>query len=651
MFANQLIAGLVLAGGLLAQAPPAWTPEYSMKVRNVADVTPSPDGKWVAWTETRPVMDGEKSEMLTHIWLARGDGSDRWQLTRGDKSATSPAFSPDGRFVFFASNRGGARQIFRIAVDGGEAEALTSFKGAVGTFAVSPDGKWVAFTGRETDPNDERAVKEKRDWKVADENPRNQLLYLSAVEPGLDGKRPWKRAAAGPYNIGNFDWSPDSRRIAYEARPTPGADDGRKADIWEVEIETAKVNALAATPGTEAQPRYSPDGRFLAFVRGSGGSIAGAQVALLTRAEGKIRDLPKSFDESPALLDWSPDSRGIFFHEGRGAKRFVYALPVDGPPVVLYAPAKGTATPSKISGFWMGLTIQASDEPVEAYLMDVRGGGPKRVSAANSSLPIPPLGKTDVIRWRAKDGREVEGLVTYPVGYEKGKRYPLILNIHGGPAGAFGESFIGAASLYPIATFAAKGWVTLRPNPRGSTGYGLPFRAANINDWGGGDYGDIMAGVDYLIAQGVVDENRMAVMGWSYGGYMTNWVVGQTQRFKAAVSGAGISSLISMWGTNDIPTTLDDYFEGTWYEQPDRYIRMSPLKYVDRVTTPFLVLHGGEDIRVPLTQGIEMYEGVKRRGTPARMVVYPRTPHGPQEPKFLLDIMQRHVSWVEEHVR
>jgi dipeptidyl aminopeptidase/acylaminoacyl peptidase len=319
--------------------------------------------------------------------------------------------------------------------------------------------------------------------------------------------------------------------------------------------------------------------------------------------------------------------------------------------VVLYAPAKGTATPSKISGFWMGLTIQASDEPVEAYLMDVRGGGPKRVSAANSSLPLPPLGKTDVIRWRAKDGREVEGLVTYPVGYEKGKRYPLILNIHGGPAGAFGESFIGAASLYPIATFAAKGWVTLRPNPRGSTGYGLPFRAANINDWGGGDYGDIMAGVDYLIAQGVVDENRMAVMGWSYGGYMTNWVVGQTQRFKAAVSGAGISSLISMWGTNDIPTTLDDYFEGTWYEQPDRYIRMSPLKYVDRVTTPFLVLHGGEDIRVPLTQGIEMYEGVKRRGTPARMVVYPRTPHGPQEPKFLLDIMQRHVSWVEEHVR
>lgn len=651
MFANQLIAGLVLAGGLLAQAPPAWTPEYSMKVRNVADVTPSPDGKWVAWTETRPVMDGEKSEMLTHIWLARGDGSDRWQLTRGDKSATSPAFSPDGRFVFFASNRGGARQIFRIAVDGGEAEALTSFKGAVGTFAVSPDGKWVAFTGRETDPNDERAVKEKRDWKVADENPRNQSLYLSAVEPGLDGKRPWKRAATGPYNIGNFDWSPDSRRIAYEARPTPGADDGRKADIWEVEIETAKVTALAATPGTEAQPRYSPDGRFLAFVRGSGGSIAGAQVALLTRAEGKIRDLPKSFDESPALLDWSPDSRGIFFHEGRGAKRFVYALPVDGPPVVLYAPAKGTATPSKISGFWMGLTIQASDEPVEAYLMDVRGGGPKRVSAANSSLPLPPLGKTDVIRWRAKDGREVEGLVTYPVGYEKGKRYPLILNIHGGPAGAFGESFIGAASLYPIATFAAKGWVTLRPNPRGSTGYGLPFRAANINDWGGGDYGDIMAGVDYLIAQGVVDENRMAVMGWSYGGYMTNWVVGQTQRFKAAVSGAGISSLISMWGTNDIPTTLDDYFEGTWYEQPDRYIRMSPLKYVDRVTTPFLVLHGGEDIRVPLTQGIEMYEGVKRRGTPARMVVYPRTPHGPQEPKFLLDIMQRHVSWVEEHVR
>jgi dipeptidyl aminopeptidase/acylaminoacyl peptidase len=624
-----------------------------MQVKTVTAPVASPDGKLAAWTQTQPVMDGEKSEMLTHVFLAHADGSGRMQLTRGDKSANAPAFSPDSAWVFFASERGGKRNVYRIAVDGGEAEPITNWTGTLGGYAVSPDGKWIAFTAREADPSEETAKRQKLDFKVIDENPRNQSLWLAPVEPDVHGRRPVKKAASGPWNVGAFDWSPDARRIAYEVRPTPDADDGRKADILEVEIESGKIRPVAATAATEAQPRYSPDGRMLAYVRSlqSARRIDGSRIALVNLTDLKSRDLPATADESPFLAGWVKDR--IFFTEGRGTRAVLYAMPIDGPPAVIFAPSRGTfgnAIALNRAGTHAGLGMQSPDEPVEAYLMDVASLKPVRVSAANTDLPKQPIGETRVIKWKAKDGKEIEGLLTLPVGYDKAKRYPLILNIHGGPAGAFGETFIGASGLYPIASFAAKGWAVLRANPRGSTSYGINFRSANVNDWGGGDYQDLMSGVDAVIQMGVADANRLAVVGWSYGGYMTNWVITQTTRFKAAAAGAGLSNLISMWGTNDIPSTLDDYFEGAWYDQPERYIRMSPLAHIDKVTTPTLILHGESDIRVPTTQGYEMYSGIKRKGVPAEMVVYPRQPHGPQEPKMVLDIMRRHIAWIEKYL-
>jgi dipeptidyl aminopeptidase/acylaminoacyl peptidase len=630
-----------------------WTPELSMQVKTVTAPIPSPDGKLAAWTQTQAVMDGEKSEMLTHVFLAHADGTGRFQLTRGEKSANAPAFSPDSAWVFFASDRSGKRNLYRIAVDGGEAEALTNWTGTLGAYAVSPDGKWIAFTGREADTSEETARRQKLDFKVIDENPKNQSLWLVRVEADVHGRRPVKKAASGPWNVSVFDWSPDSRRIAYEVRPTPDADDGRKADILEVEIESGRIRPIAATAATEAQPRYSPDGRMLAYVRSqqTARRIDGSRIAVINLADLKSRDLPATADENPFLTGWVKDR--IFFTEGRGTRTVLYSMPIDGPPAVVFAPSHGTfgnAIALNRAGTHAGLGMQSPEEPVEAYLMDVASLKPVRVSAANTDLPKQPIGETRVIKWKAKDGKEIEGLLTLPVAYDKSKRYPLILNIHGGPAGAFGETFTGASGLYPIAAFAAHGWAVLRANPRGSTAYGINFRSANVNDWGGGDYQDLMSGVDAVILMGVADANRLAVMGWSYGGYMTNWVITQTTRFKAAAAGAGLSNLISMWGTNDIPSTLDDYFEGTWFDQPERYIKMSPLAHIDKVTTPTLILHGESDIRVPTTQGYEMYSGIKRKGVPAEMVLYPRQPHGPQEPKMVLDIMRRHIAWVEKYL-
>ena len=313
-----------------------WTPASMMKVKPVSAVVPSPDGQYAVWTETTAIMESDKSENVAQLYVGKTDGSLRYRLSSGDKSVTSPQWAPNNKTVYFLR----AGQVSRIDIDGGEAEAVTAFKGNVGSYQLSPNGKFIAFAGRETDTDDERAVKEKRDFKVIDENPRNASLFVI----GVDGKG-LKKAATGPWHVGAFDWSPDSQRIAFDTHPTPGADDAPISDLMEVEIETSKMKTLAGTRGTESSPRYSPDGKYLAFVHVAGEAsrvLKGSRVALLNRATGAVRDLPASFDESPALINWTKDSAKILFAEGRGTRSAIYAAPVDGPIAEVYMPAKGT---------------------------------------------------------------------------------------------------------------------------------------------------------------------------------------------------------------------------------------------------------------------------------------------------------------------
>jgi dipeptidyl aminopeptidase/acylaminoacyl peptidase len=240
--------------------------------------------------------------------------------------------------------------------------------------------------------------------------------------------------------------------------------------------------------------------------------------------------------------------------------------------------------------------------------------------------------------------------LTYPAGYLAGRRVPLLVVIHGGPAGVFIRSFIGAPSPYPVAAFASRGYAVLRCNERGSSGYGRAFRHANYKDWGGGDYQDILSGVDALVAKGVADPDRMGVMGWSYGGYMTSWVITQTKRFKAASVGAGVTNLMSFTGTADIPSFIPDYFGGEYWDTFDTWRARSAMFNVKGVTTPTLIQHGESDRRVPISQGYELYNALKRQGVTTRMVVYPRQPHGIQEPKLMLDAMTRNLEWFDHYV-
>lgn len=639
---------------LPADIPNVWTPEFSMKVQTIGAVVPSPDGKWAAYTQTKAIAEGERSEQVSQIYLARADGTKSFQLTRGDKSSTAPSFSPDGRFLYFLSDRNGKMNVYRILIRGGEAEMLTDVKAAVGGYKLSPDGRTVAYIGHETPPELEKARKEKRDFQVVGEQEDNFDLWTVPAD-AVGDKRTGKKVFESKYHVAAIAWSPDSKSIAFEHWPGPLADNWTKADIAEVEVATGKVTDIAKTGAAESSPHYSPDGRYLAFDKSSDPARwpGESRIALLTRASGDVRLLPATFDSQPALAGWASDSKSLIFSEAKGTRIALYSMPVDGPSKTLYLPEHGVAASATLNetGTQVGFAHESASEAPEAYTMPLAGGAPMRVSHANDGLPTPELGETKVIRWKSKDGSEVEGLLTYPVGYKAGQKYPLILNIHGGPAGAFAETFTGKFSVYPIATFASRGYAVLRPNPRGSSGYGKQFRFANVSDWGGKDFEDDMAGVDYVISTGVADADHLAVMGWSYGGFMTSWTVTHTNRFKAAVMGAGVTNLWSFTGTADIPGFLPDYFGGEPWDQFDSFTKHSPITFVQNVKTPTLVLHGEADERVPTSQGYEFYHALKKMGVTTKMVVYPRTPHGPREPKFILDIAQRNLDWVERYAR
>jgi dienelactone hydrolase len=628
-----------------------WTPEYALKVQTVGSVVPSPDGAWVAYTQTKARVDSDHSEMVSQIWLARTDGSRRIQLTQGERGASSPQFTSDGKFVYFASARSGTKQVYRIAIKGGEAEQLTNFKGSLGDYRVSPDGKRVAFTGYEPPADLEKAKKEKRDFKVLDSAPENFALYAIPANEDAGGKRAQKKIFENKYHVGAFDWSPDSRSLAFDHTPTPLADEWPKSGVAEVDVEAGTVTERA--PGED--PRYSPDGKYLAFTAHAMPARWAFQthVVLMTREGGAQRSLPATFDEQPELVGWKADSKGVVIEEHKRTRAVLYLMPVDGPVVPIYEPESGVigSAAMNASGTYAGFAYETANTAPEAYCYSVSDRKAVQVSRANTDLPKPPLGETKVISWKGKDGLAIEGLLTYPAGYESGKKYPLILNIHGGPTGVFGETFIGRSGLYPIAAFAARGYAVLRPNPRGSGGYGKEFRFANMADWGGMDYWDDMAGVDQVVAMGVADPERLGIMGWSYGGFMTSWAITQTNRFKAAAVGAGVTDLWSFTGTADIPGFLPDYFGGEPWDQFENFSKHSAMTYVKNVKTPTLILHGEADVRVPTSQGYEFYNALKREQVPVKMVVYPRQPHGPNEPKFVMDIAQRNLDWMDQYVR
>jgi dipeptidyl aminopeptidase/acylaminoacyl peptidase len=638
-------------------APTTWTPELQVKTRGVGTPRVSPDGQRVVYTISDAVMTADKSEFVTQIWLASTDGKETFQLTFNDKSSTNPKWSPDGNWIAFTSNRkDNKNNLYVLPLRGGEAEQITDVKTSVSNFEWSPDGKRVAFTMTDAKAEDEeKNDKARNDFRWVDENLKMARLYVIPIQKDANGKREPKKLTTEGYHVGGFDWAPDGSRIVFSHTKTPVANDWTTGDVSIVEVASGKTSVFANTLAAESGPAYSPDGKWIAM-NVSDNPPRWAQSGLIqvySAAGGQPKALAASYDGQPNVAGWSADGKRIYFSEAKGTGTQLYAIDVAANKIeeIKSTPAVYGGFNLNHSGTMFAFVRQTSDTPSEAFVAPVTTFAPVQVSKANAGVKLPSIGKTEVITWKSADGRAIEGLLTYPVGYQAGQKVPLILNIHGGPAGVFQQSFLGGRGAYPLATFSAKGYAILRPNPRGSSGYGTEFRRANFKDWGGADYQDLMTGVDKVIAMGIADPERLGVMGWSYGGFMTSWIVTQTSRFKAASAGAPVTNLMSFNGTADIPAFVPDYFGGQFWDIMETYQKHSAMFNVKGVKTPTMIQHGEADVRVPISQGYEFYNALKVQGVPTRMLVLPRQPHGPNEPKMQVAAMQANLEWFEKYLR
>ena len=674
-----------------AQADDAWTPALSMQYRAVSGTAISPDGSRIAFVVREPLMEGPQSEYLSHIWMTDADGASPTQWTRGEASAGAPQFSPDGAWLSFTSGREGegeaGSQLWALPMAGGEARQLTNAEGSVGGYRWSPDGTRIALLMRDPPTAEEKKARdEKRDVILVDRNYKFSHLYVVAVDPESDEPATPVRLTAGDFHITGFSWAPDGGRIAFAHQADPRINTGRlsgdlsttmvpdaagiaellaaRGDEGDEDEDSAgdadtdpaavgEVTPLVGGAGIERSPLWSPDGAWIAYV--STGNqpepIGLGDVYVLPAEGGEARRLDTP-NRSASVLAWSGDSSELLLLESLGTRRHVLAVPVDGGEMRFISYGDGVVGSVALSddASRMAFTWQTTEDPWDVFVSPTNGYAPQRVTDLHADVPRPEMGPTRLVSWTSTEGFEIEGLLTYPVGYEEGKRVPLILNVHGGPAGVFSQSFTGSPAAYMLQYFAQEGFAILRPNPRGSTGYGKDFRYANFQDWGYGDFRDLMSGVDHVIDMGVADPDRLLLMGWSYGGYMTSWAVTQTDRFVAASMGAGLPNLVSMTTTTDIQDYLVGHMGVEFWDDYERYERHSAMYHIANVVTPTQVIHGAEDLRVPFTQGQEFYRALDRRGIPTEMVVYPRTPHGPREPKFVMDVSERILTWFRKHL-
>ena len=617
------------------------------KLKRVSNPQISPDGSLIVFVVRFP--DLKKDRYTSDLYLVRTKDGSVIQLTTSEGGEYSPQFSPDGKLIAFLSNRDKKTQIWLINPRGGEAYKLTNSKSGVSSFVWSPDGKKIAYIAYDPPTKEEKERKKKKeDVEVVDKDIKMGRLFVIDLET-----KKVKKLTKGNYTASSPTFSPDGKMIAFVRRPTPKADDGDKSDIMLVPAEGGEVKPLVVRPGSDSSPRWSPDGKLIAFLSSDGkeSEIAVSRICIVPAEGGKPRNISRSFDRSPRSLVWSPDSSKLYFLALDGVVSNLYSIEVKTEKITKLTAEDGVIGSFSLTkdGKLMALTKEDPYHPADVYLSEVERYNPKKLTDMNPWVKELALGEVRTIHWKSKDGLKIEGLLILPVGYTPGKRYPLITQIHGGPSGVMTRSFQCSYGR-DGQILAGLGYAVFQPNFRGSSGYGEAFLRGDVRDWGKGDYNDIMTGVDYLIEQGIADPEKLGVSGWSYGGYMTSWIVTQTDRFKAAAYGAGLTDLYSMYTLNDIPRALDAYFGGPPWDNFDLYWNSSAMKYVTRVKTPTLIFQGGRDARVPPPQSWEFYQALKRLGVPTKLIIYPREGHGLREPNHQRDKAEREISWFNKYI-
>lgn len=621
-----------------------FTPEIAVGLKIASDVQLAPAGERVAFV-VAPIGH-EETRPTSTIWIAEVSGT---REPRPFSSSTAqnhqPRWSPDGRTLAFLSDRAerGTQQVMLIDAAGGEARPLTDVPKGVDQLAWAPDGQSLTFTAqRRALAGEQESASEVR---VASLSDRPQVI----ARVPRDGGSPRILGPADGH-VRMYAWSPDGTRVAVLTTPTTLLTDVRgHVRLLLLDPASHSERELARLEALPGSLDWSPDGTRLALVGETGDAPQDDRVMLVHAAGGVISTLDPG-ETTPQWAGWLPGGQELLLLSQERLETPLVVAREDGQSRRLpLVPEGGTVLPPlSLDGRTLALLRAEPTRPPEVWA-GALDGELRRLTDLNPQLADVALAAMEPIAWRSSDGLEIQGWLLRPPGAQAGTRLPLVVDIHGGPKARWGPTFHGTWHDWGQA-LAAAGYAVLLPNPRGSTGRGAAFAAANGSDLGGKDFEDIMAGIDHLIAQGIADPERLGVGGWSYGGFMTAWTIGHTDRFKAAVCGAAVTNWPSKIGTTDIRSGNERNFSAPMHENADEYWECSPIRYLGRMRTPTLIVHGEADKRVPVSQGWELYGGLRELGVPTDIITYPRQQHAFHERAFQQDLLRRVVSWFQRWI-
>jgi dipeptidyl aminopeptidase/acylaminoacyl peptidase len=667
----QLAAAIVavsLARGLGAQTPSpparAATPAARpigvadlLQLRDVADPQLAPDGAWVAYTVSS--ADSVEDKPHTAVWMTSWDGARTLRLTSAKQGETAPRWSPDGRWLAFLSSREDEHtQLWLLDRSGGEGRKLSSLAADVDDYVWAPDGKRLALVVEDADtvkPKTPPPIVIDRFQFKQDEagylGKQRRHLYVLDVATGNA-----TMLTPGDYDEFLPAWSPDGRALAFVSKRRPHPDRDNNWDLYVIEAAPGSAPRQLTTfegadndPETGSRPAWSPDGRWIAYLQGGPPRLiyyAVQTLAVVSAAGGAPRLLTAPLDRNVSNPTWSADGASIFFQlEDDRAVELARVAAAGGAIEHLVAGPRVVTAYATTPDGRIAVALATPQAPAEIYALD--RGGVRPLSHQNDAwLAQVKLASTEPISFRSRDGTPVNGFVLKPPDSQAGRRHPAILRIHGGPVSQFQYEF---SHLFQV--LAARGYLVVVANPRGSSGRGTRYATAIYADWGHKDAQDVLAAVDYVVAQGLADPARLGVGGWSYGGILTNYVIAQDRRFKAAVSGASASNILAGYGTDEYVREYEAELGVPW-QHPDTWLKLSfPFLHADRIVTPTLFLCGDKDFNVPLLNSEQMYQALTSLGVESELVIYPGQYHAIRRPSYLRDRLERYLAWYDRHLR
>jgi dipeptidyl aminopeptidase/acylaminoacyl peptidase len=651
---------------------PAWTLNTMLQYTKITAAQASPDGKYIAIAASKYKKIRGYWQQQSQIYLASADGKHLHQLTFNNSQNTKPQWSPTGKWLaFITTNKNNISKINIIPNwqnsirknNTAKIKTLITSKTCITKYKWSHNNKMIAYIKADQQQN-KLVTNNKLNTKpapptiVGKHYPTNRLWLIKfnqqlqiIVKP-----HPITNHTSRQFDvITNFAWSIDNKNIVFAHHVSNRNDTWNLGKLSIVNLATKKIIPLLKSTRVLHNPLYSPNGKLIAFIASKPNPVWNLRerIFIIAANGGKITPLAWSYNQLPQkLIGWSRNNKNIYFKENYHTYNKVYALPINGTtPINLTSQNLHINTvifsPNNKYFTFIG---ENNRQPNEVYFGNTNNFIAKQITHFNVKLPTQKLPITKTINWQATDGTTITGLLTFPINYQPGKKYPLLVEIHGGPADNFVTRFIGRPSVYPIPIFSTQGYFYLRSNIRGSNGYGYQFRAANYHDWGGKDYHDILDSIDYLHKKGMIDMQHIGILGWSYGGYLTAWSITQNHLFKAAIFGGGITDLISYSTTTDLLNFVPAYLGTYFWNNPKPYLQRSPIMYINNAKTPTLMLYGANDTRVPPSQGIEFYNALKIHHIPTKLIIYPNTKHSIKNPNYILHANHEILAWLRKYL-